>query len=316
LVLVTIGPLSEFDTFWNDWLTSRVTEDAGEIPETLWHYTTAAGLHGILTSQQVWATDTRFLNDATEIQYGIDLFVHALSQVSVGRNGPTYRFLNGLTRDGAGVIRSFLDGTMAAFVTCFCSQGDLLSQWRGYAASPDRSGGYALGFHSRQPQSWVQVAPGDHDLRLRRVRYNRADQEATCQSFVYNLVEIFDHDSTDLQSQNAFARILIDGLIEIATASKHPSFEEENEWRVIYLRPTDQNPLVLNFRFADGLLIPYVQLHVPEPTGANAGRLPVKQIMCGPTRDPERARIGLLAFLASLDLDWINVLPTIAPLRI
>jgi hypothetical protein len=34
--------------------------------DTLFHYTTAAGLLGILNSSTLWATDLRFLNDAQE----------------------------------------------------------------------------------------------------------------------------------------------------------------------------------------------------------------------------------------------------------
>lgn len=35
------------------------------------HYTTAAGLQGILDDRAFWATDANFLNDFTEIQLGV-----------------------------------------------------------------------------------------------------------------------------------------------------------------------------------------------------------------------------------------------------
>lgn len=35
---------------------------------TLWHYTTASGLEGILKSQQLWATNIKYLNDDEEFQ--------------------------------------------------------------------------------------------------------------------------------------------------------------------------------------------------------------------------------------------------------
>ena len=38
-------------------------------PRVLYHYTDAAGLLGMLKSQRVWATNTRFLNDPTEGDY-------------------------------------------------------------------------------------------------------------------------------------------------------------------------------------------------------------------------------------------------------
>ena len=49
--------------------------------DTLFHYTTAAGLLGILDSSGFWATDLRFLNDAQEAVYARDLFVGAARSV-------------------------------------------------------------------------------------------------------------------------------------------------------------------------------------------------------------------------------------------
>src|ERR1700745_2358870 len=39
---------------------------------TLYHYTTQAGLLGILTSKSIWASEIRFLNDATEFRTAFD----------------------------------------------------------------------------------------------------------------------------------------------------------------------------------------------------------------------------------------------------
>lgn len=50
-------------------------------PRDVWHYTTAAGLSGILRSQTLWATETAFLNDASEIDYGTELFRQAVTTV-------------------------------------------------------------------------------------------------------------------------------------------------------------------------------------------------------------------------------------------
>ena len=44
------------------------------IPEKpLFHYTSLKGLHGIVTSESIWATHYMFLNDSTEYTYGIGL---------------------------------------------------------------------------------------------------------------------------------------------------------------------------------------------------------------------------------------------------
>ena len=42
-------------------------------PETLHHYTNAAGLQGILKSKSLWASDWNFLNDRSELVYSHNL---------------------------------------------------------------------------------------------------------------------------------------------------------------------------------------------------------------------------------------------------
>ena len=43
-------------------------------PSILYHYTTAHGLRCIVESKSIWASDFRFLNDASEFQHGRSIF--------------------------------------------------------------------------------------------------------------------------------------------------------------------------------------------------------------------------------------------------
>lgn len=61
------------------WRTRRVQSDLDKAPDGLWHYTDAGGLQGILGGDELWATDTRFLNDATEVHYGLDVAEEAMA---------------------------------------------------------------------------------------------------------------------------------------------------------------------------------------------------------------------------------------------
>src|SRR4051812_20573199 len=103
------------------------------MPATLWHYTTARGMQGILSSEHMWFTDTRFLNDAAEIQYGIDFFVEQLKLVDLSAYKPkTAEILEKLNKQDWTTFRANLATKSSAYVACFCAQGDLLSQWRTY----------------------------------------------------------------------------------------------------------------------------------------------------------------------------------------
>jgi hypothetical protein len=49
-----------------------VVED-DDLPDTLYHYTDASGLHGILENNSLWATHAAYLNDSQEFIYGMQM---------------------------------------------------------------------------------------------------------------------------------------------------------------------------------------------------------------------------------------------------
>src|ERR1019366_1397698 len=56
-------------TAWLDTSMQPGLTESQTMSNTLFHYTTAAGLLGILRSSSLWATDLHFLNDAQEAIY-------------------------------------------------------------------------------------------------------------------------------------------------------------------------------------------------------------------------------------------------------
>jgi hypothetical protein len=166
-----------------------------------------------------------------------------------------------------------------SFVTCFCTDPNLLSMWRAYAY---RGGGYCLGFDSselrnlvneqtvkrkRQPFNWLfQIVYGEPETRLRdslRELAGRIEQDPT-RSLAF-----------------AVARIL-------AGKIKHESFKEEHEWRIILHDPSVEE---MQFREGHNNIIPYVDLR-RQPAGA-VQLLPLRKVVCGPTlrNDDESVKI-------------------------
>ena len=120
-------------------ITQKLYSDIPE--ETLYHYTTFTGLLGIVESGVLWASDIRYMNDSAELKHTADLIrVEILRRISVGHSNPgllnqfvdwfTYRIANGHMLFGAS----------------FRSNGNLLSQWRGYSKLGK---GVSLGFNPR-----------------------------------------------------------------------------------------------------------------------------------------------------------------------
>ncbi len=66
------------------WRAERVQSDMTKAPDGLWHYTDAGGLQGILRTETLWASDPRFLNDATEFNYGLEVAEEAVMAAASG----------------------------------------------------------------------------------------------------------------------------------------------------------------------------------------------------------------------------------------
>jgi hypothetical protein len=224
-----------------EWL-EAVLGEPPDVRETIWHYTNSAGLLGILRTNTLWATDARFLNDAAEVRYGIDVVLRTIQDLDLThRRNETIAFLFGLLDPDQGPLRPWLRETLRPFVTCFCSADDLLSQWRAYAGH-DEFGGYAIGFTPPGAlPAWAQTAP--HPLTLRRVTYEENAQRRICQGLLNPLIAYLDEAPDDPAHRDSFAAELVNGIAEVATWCKHPAFAEENEWRLSYDRLQDPNPL-------------------------------------------------------------------------
>lgn len=162
----------------------------------LFHYTTKAGLFGILESQTLWAAHARYLNDTTELQLAqgalADRLVPTVTKV-IGKRLRDADSTNGtkkrrsrrqvleLARQKSKSLAdsfystSFEDSRLGPalaepYVTSFCAHTDghdyerangLLSQWRGYG----KGGGYAIVFDTKELYNLYK-------LEEKRISYN------------------------------------------------------------------------------------------------------------------------------------------------
>jgi hypothetical protein len=106
-----------------------------EPPRRLYHYTTLSGLVGITSSHSLWASDVRYMNDASELTYAAELISEVLTETLSKVENEVVRAA--LPPPHPGFANPFEYG-MRPFAACFCEDGDLLSQWRGYRGTERR----------------------------------------------------------------------------------------------------------------------------------------------------------------------------------
>ena len=254
--------------------------------EALYHYTDAHGLVGILnTSWAPWPlkseqeigyhrvprllmSDVRFMNDTEELRFGTQRLRERLqSRMQDPSTPPVFASAFG---DIIGFLNpeDTLDWPRRCFATCFCSKGDLLSQWRGYAGG---TGGFAIGFsqealrgrtYAFHPHRGPDMVALTSDPILRPVAYGRDAGAAAIDAHIDELMARSDASlMTDgrPQTRNMARNLLFSLLVDAVTTVKDSAFEEEQEWRLVLVSET-QFPVKVRAR-ARGL-VPYMDVAV------------------------------------------------------
>jgi hypothetical protein len=219
-------PSTDHPLFWR-WQERSHNEDLTPYGSQLrlHHYTSFNGLMGILTSNAVWASDVRFLNDDTEIDYGKRVCFDALMGIHDRRLLPY-----------VGAIARSLEANFGVdtYVACFSRSGTLQSQWMDYA---DRHRGYAIAFDGLC-LSWLWAPPA---LRLMPVEYGPKAQNLRARRAVERALEDIDlerrHRSPNLEfTIQSRLHLLAVEMMYLCASFKSWGWRREQEWRLIYSR--------------------------------------------------------------------------------
>lgn len=135
--------------------------------------------------------------------------------------------------------------TYSYFVCCFSENGDLLSQWRGYA---DDANGISIGFDSDILSSIGKPGkdePISNDIfQYGQVCYVERNQKAQirkiAQDLILKLKEIARTDSESIKQKSMAAfNSCFRNLFQLSIFMKNPFFTEEKEWRLCHWTSMD-----------------------------------------------------------------------------
>jgi hypothetical protein len=273
----------------------------GPPPDVLYHYTSAEGLHGIIRSREIWATNVLYLNDASELSDAFRVLTSELCSRPL-RLGERVRFYLEC------IPQYSEDIPLDQFVTSFCQDGDLLGQWRGYGAPGT---GYSIGFQASALQCAARRE--ENNLRgactLRKVQYSLDQKKEMIRTRIAALNEILEPIANELEPPSDEEVRGLAPLLQRITASfrtamalaKHAAFEEEKEWRLVRTLwkkhvPTADWPVKV--RPIRGKLAPYVPISWVLPNiSASQGVRGINGVRCGPSVDPALQEKAVRDFL-------------------
>lgn len=231
----------------------------------LFHYTTAKGLHEILTSKVLWASHFAGLNDTTEARL-LETRCRAVLDEELGINWqpPPWDYAKDQPLHDWR-IRTLYDFMAQAFsphryptdlyICSFTPKGDQLSQWRGYSGGT----GYSLGF---RPDLLARLAAMRGFLLVKCI-YDKDTQYAIAKELVNAITDeiapkrkthwdALEHMSSYNGSEPHEAEKEFwesEQLSRVAAIFKDPGFNEEDEWRLLYVPVHDP---VVGYRSQEG----------------------------------------------------------------
>jgi len=269
----------------------ELTRDLGSIavpPDTpLWHYTSGAGLLGIIDSMSIYSTQISCLNDTSEFRYSSGLFREALASLrgKFATNLTALAFLDAAVGYFAENPDYPAQARASQFVACFSEEENDLSQWRAYGGGEN---GYAICF--RAGDLWgcelSMVARISYDENLHRELAKKA-AEATIQFFLEGLAKFSPPDRVKWGDE--FLESWEREMSFVAPLVKNPAFAKERECRIVKgLVPRDLEEL--RFMQKGSLISRHLPLRPPLRAPMNPYRLPITRIIVGPCRHPQISR--------------------------
>ena len=268
--------------------------------ELVYHYCSGLTFKEIIEKKTLRFSDITKSNDSAELRW-ITANISSVFLSEIKKANEDTEFNEAFQKiDLLGLFRKFINAyfTEALFgkrkffwfyASCFSHEGDLLSQWRGYA---DDGRGFSIGFNRTTFEKYN--AGGFKLLSIHKgdVEYDNERQLAIVEKCIKKLFENFikakEDDDITLENISQIFKSCFQELIEIAAFIKNPFFQEEKEWRMCVwtfkeFSDTDDILLVnngalehyaLNYQNRNDELVSYFDLKFAPDT--------VKQIILGP----------------------------------
>ena len=242
-----------------------------KIPEIIYHYTSPEGLINILDKKQLWFSRFDCLNDASEGKYIQEVFSKTILKLrkekevdetflnaieDVKPNFLHFFRITGQPKDfnkDVQVIRGVRKASKP-YLCCFSRNRDSLPMWN-YYSKGDQFEGYNIGFHYEET---LQI---HENIEVMRVIYRESEQIQILKEEIKNIAAMFygDQNSADLCRYN-----LVAILSARAIQFKNKAFEHEQEMRLVYWEPEDDNNIEVDketvyYRQKRGIVIPYLK---------------------------------------------------------
>ena len=218
----------------------------------LYHYTDLTALKGIVESKKLWATHINFLNDKSERKYAHEKVAPIIRELFQNKNENYEKILEYFEKKIPFVTSSDL------YITSFSKEPDSLSQWRGYGKKYDS---VCIGFNT---EKFIPDLGERALCLLNKIEYCEEKQEEYIRDYLSGICNILERCPNEKMEEELRNNLLF-VLFRYLAKMKHPSWEEEAEYRLIYAlgrhRSGVARKIEPEFRVGKANLIPYIPVN-------------------------------------------------------
>lgn len=197
------------------------------MPDILYHYCDVSTFMKIVESKELWLSNAIKMNDSLETVWINHIIEKALQSVEK----PKYKEF----------IEQFImhynanQSSVRPYIFCLSADGDMLSQWRGYA---DDGRGIAIGFSTKQLNIEMKLPYTGVNTNLSTglfpCIYDENIQKELVNTSIKKGIAIYDKDPQNPQNLGTSLIETAPQLRMFSFVFKNSSFAEEMEWRIIH----------------------------------------------------------------------------------
>jgi hypothetical protein len=277
----------------------------------LYHYCSNAAFHSIVENRSIWLSALSLSSDTMEGKLVTDVIAEMAKS-------------DGLDQANIQKLKesvSLLEQVMEGLGFCLSEEGDLLSQWRGYA---DDASGVSIGFSKKylEKLSKASLNPQKSGFTLQKVEYEYESQKKRIQATYDKIKELINQGAykplkyqtilkfktdEEIEAENkiikkAFANLSLAVLCLFSELFllKTKAFQEEKEWRLIsYLTKTGNDEYCLQSFHAK--IVPYRKFSL-----SNLEENSIVEVILGPKNNTLEYVID--GFLKQNNFENVNVI--------
>ena len=269
-----------------EWGQRRVEQHEGHGQSPLYHYTSSAGLAGILSSGRFWASHIRDLDDEAELRHAFAI-ASELVDAALGRaQSRCVRAVLTAAKKALAVFEDHFD----VYVVSLCERNDLEEMWMGYA---DQDRGFALEIVPIGDPEQAPTREGKPVLICRKVIYDERLQRELFSAVIERIVrevEALERMYGEFGARHAgkpFWLLLFHLLFDYSAAFKQQvPYAREHEWRYLYNVPRgSKEAQFAKVRTRSEKNIRYMELDL---WSQRHGDLKIQKVLAGRACTPEQ----------------------------